>query len=161
MGFEPSLFAYADAWASRFGNRQDYMAAVSILEAERSVRRFIVEFLAEKGLTISQWTVLTIVHLSALREQSLTIGDIADALQVHSSTVTNAIVKLEPHGWLTRVPLDGRTVQVAITADGAARLVGIQEELVQARFGLAGLSHDVVAQVSESLMPVLTQRNRA
>jgi DNA-binding MarR family transcriptional regulator len=155
MSFESSMLAYSDAWAKNFGGRASYLAAVSIMEAERAVRQFIVDFLKERDLTISRWTVLTIVHLNSIQGRSVTIGEIASSLKVHSSTVTNCIEWLEPRGWLERVPVDGRTVRVDITADGVARLSAIQEELAASRFGLTALDPDGYGRVSDALLPLL------
>lgn len=151
---ELHLMAYADAWAQEFGDRDAYLAVISVLDAERRTRSYLADFLRAQDLTLSQWTVLTMVHLSGLLDQPITIGGIADLLGVHSTTVTNALDRLESRAWVERVALDGRTVGLSMTKQGARSLSRIQRELVKRRFGLARLDDGAIAQMWEALAPV-------
>ena len=77
--------------------------------------------------------------LSYSRDGSLPLSKIGERLQVHATSVTNVIDRLEAAGLVRREPnpRDGRGTLAVITADGRDVVAKATAELNAARFGLA------------------------
>jgi DNA-binding MarR family transcriptional regulator len=111
--------------------------------------------LGASGLTMSQWTTLTMLHFSD--DGALALGKISGLLGVHTTTITSAVDRLEEAGLVTRSapPGDRRTVIAKLTAAGRKRIAHVNRALAEARFGLSGLSTEDVVALSEALSPLL------
>jgi DNA-binding MarR family transcriptional regulator len=139
-------------WKLEFDGVEEFEAAVSILAAELYIRDRITEVLNTYRLTVSQWTIMTILHFSD--DGNLAVGALASQLGVHSSTITKALDKLDPTGWIRRAPLDRRTTLVYLTEAGSAHLRKVQEALAAARFGFADMSKKQLRAIAFALKPV-------
>ncbi len=84
---------------------------IALAEVETALRPF--------GLTFARYEALMVLFFS--RRGSLPMGIIGSRLQVHQTSVTNAIDRLESAGLVERSvhPTDRRTTIVAITEAGA------------------------------------------
>lgn len=141
-----------DLWAAELPGAEAYAAFLSISRAERTVMRTIKAVLQDRGLTVPQWTMLTVLHFAPDRE--MTVGNLAERIAVHPSTVTNAMDRLEPLGWIERRAPDRRTILARLTPDGTARLREIQLAIVETQFGMPGLDVDSLRAITASLGPV-------
>ena len=99
----------------------DGMATVtSIMRAEQIFLARVDEVLRPMGLTFARYEALAL--LSFTRQGALPLGKVGQRLQVHPTSVTNTIDRLEAQGYVRRVPhsTDRRTTLAEITATGRA-----------------------------------------
>ena len=97
----------------------DGMATVtSIMRAEQIFLARVDEVLRPMGLTFARYEALAL--LSFTRQGALPLGKVGQRLQVHPTSVTNTIDRLEAQGFVRRVahPTDRRTTLAEITATG-------------------------------------------
>jgi DNA-binding MarR family transcriptional regulator len=143
-------------WDDEFGGGAEYKLAVELMRSTRTVRRGISLILERHGLALSQWTIMTIVYFS--EERSVQLGEIAELLSVHATTVSNAVDKLVAAGWMSREPRDRRTVLAVLTKEGQARLVEVQKDIVEANFGIMHLSSKKIDILLEALSNIRPSR---
>ncbi|MFV2179673.1 MarR family winged helix-turn-helix transcriptional regulator [Actinomadura sp. LOL_016] len=131
---------YHDTVEARYGAGDHYEAALTLMTAARRLTAEIGKVLKEHGLTMPQWSVLTILHLAPAEQ--IPLGRIAQALEVHGTTITNAIDRLVDIGLVERAvdPADRRSVHAVITPEGADRAEAIMRRLADRQFGLGALS---------------------
>jgi DNA-binding MarR family transcriptional regulator len=97
----------------------DGMAAVtSVMRAQQILLGRCDDALRPLGLTFARYEVLMVLLFS--RRGSLPMKVIGSRLQVHPTSVTNAVGRLEAAALVKRSPdpQDGRAVLVALTTDG-------------------------------------------
>lgn len=97
------------------------MAAVtSIMRAQQLLLARVDAELKPLGLTFARYEVLMLLSFS--RGEQLPMRVIGTRLQVHPTSVTNAVDRLESDGLVTRAPHPGdrRAVLVALTEAGRA-----------------------------------------
>jgi len=113
----------------------DGMAAVtSIMRAHQIVISRVDEVLRPLGLTFARYELLMLLHFSS--RGSLPVTKASARLQVHSTSVTSAVDRLERDGLVRRVPnpADGRGVLVELTEAGRALALDATERLNTAVF---------------------------
>lgn len=99
----------------------DGMAAITaIVRTQQILLARIEKTLKPVGLTFSRYELLTL--LSFTRSGALPMAKASARLQVHPTSVTNAVDRLESAGYVRRLPhpTDGRATLVAITDAGRA-----------------------------------------
>ena len=104
---------------SGWGDAAPGMAVVtSIMRAQQILQVRVDEVLAPFGLTFARFELLRLLGFS--RQGALPLGKAGARLQVHQTSVTNAVDRLEAQGFVRRVPhpTDGRAVLAAITPEG-------------------------------------------
>lgn len=129
------------------------MAAVtSITRAQQLLQRRIDDELRDLDLTFARYEVLMLLHVS--RRGSLPMGVVGSRLQVHPTSVTSAVTKLEAQGFVRRErhPTDGRAKLAVLTDDGRAVALEATERLNAAVFTDPGIPDDEV----ETLVGILT-----
>lgn len=97
----------------------DGMAAVtSVMRAQQILLARTEAVLRPLGLTFARYEVLMLLLFS--RRDALPMKTIGSRLQVHPTSVTNAVDRLEAAGLVRRVPhpQDGRAVLVELTEHG-------------------------------------------
>ena len=97
------------------------MAAVtSLMRAQQLVLSRVEAALKPYAITFARYEVLMLLVFS--QRGSLPMGTIGSRLQVHPTSVTNAVDRLEAAGLVERLPhpSDRRAILVAITAEGRA-----------------------------------------
>lgn len=94
----------------------DEQLCYAIYSAGMAIQRVYKPLLDELGLTYPQYLVLNVLW----REDSQTVGGIADRLALESSTLTPLLKRLEVAGLVrrTRNPANERQVVVALTDQG-------------------------------------------
>lgn len=114
-------------------------AVTSIMRAQQVLLADLDQALRPFGLTFSRYEAL--VLLSFARDGALSLSRIGQRLQVHATSVTNVIDRLEGAGLVERRPNphDGRGVLATITEHGRSVAEQATRVLNQRRFGLAAL----------------------
>jgi DNA-binding MarR family transcriptional regulator len=100
----------------------DGMAAVtSVMRAQQILLARTDEALRPLGLTFARYEVLMLLLFS--RHGALPMKTIGSRLQVHPTSVTNAVARLEQDELVSRGkhPQDGRAVLVTLTPQGQRR----------------------------------------
>ena len=140
-------------WSERWGEdpARPMEAITSIMRAQQILLARLNELLGPLGLTFPRYEALML--LSFTRTGTLPLGKVGERLQVHRTSVTNIIDKLEADGLVRRVPheVDRRTTLAEIT-DAGREVAGRATELLNAdAFGLAALAEDEQERVTELL----------
>jgi DNA-binding MarR family transcriptional regulator len=124
------------------------MAAVtSIVRAQQILLGRIDEQLRDLELTFARYELLVLLHFS--REGRLPLGVIGSRLQVHPTSVTSAVDRLERQGFVRRTPhpTDGRTRLAELTAVGRDRMLEATDRLNRTVFADPGLPPDEVGEL--------------
>lgn len=117
------------------------MAAVtSVMRVQQLLLATVDARVADHGLTFARFELLRLLAFS--RSGALPLGKIGDRLQVHPTSVTSAVNRLEAQGLVRREPhpTDGRTTLAAITDTGRDAVEQATADLNGAVFGDLGLS---------------------
>src|SRR6476661_5374354 len=153
LPFDPVQEA-ARLWQAHWDEMPRMRAVTSLMRVHQLVLTELDELLRPLGLTFARYEVLVLLSFS--RRGALPLGKIGERLQVHATSVTPLVKRLEAAGLITRVPHpdDGRAVLASITPDGRAVMDRATEAIVNARFALGAMSED------GSVGRPLTQRPR-
>jgi DNA-binding MarR family transcriptional regulator len=114
-------------------------AVTSIMRAQQILLGELDAMLRPYGITFSRYEALVLLVHSA--EGSLPLSKIGERLQVHATSVTNVIDRLEGAGLVRREPnpRDGRGTLAVITDEGRKVAHEATETLNTARFGMSTL----------------------
>ncbi|WP_305094589.1 MarR family winged helix-turn-helix transcriptional regulator [Prescottella sp. R16] len=137
-----------------WGAVADGMAAVtSVVRAQQIMMARVEETLKPFGLTFSRYELLTL--LTFTRSGALPMAKASARLQVHPTSVTNAVDRLEKAGLVRRVPhpTDRRATLVEITDAGRDLSRRATEALNAAVFADPGLAPDKI----DTLIRILTE----
>jgi DNA-binding MarR family transcriptional regulator len=140
-----------------WGEAADGMAAItSLMRAHQIALSRVETVLRPFGVTFARYEVLMLLYLS--RRRSLPMRTIGSRLQVHQTSVTNAVDRLEEAGLVVRRPhpTDRRATLVELTKQGAALAERATAALNSEVFAEPGLSPSSVA----SLVAVLRRMRR-
>lgn len=134
-------------WADRWEASDAMAAATAIMRAQQIVLATVDRALAGLGLSFARYEALVLLHFS--RRGSLPLGKMGDRLQVHPTSVTNIVDRLEAQGLVRRLhhPTDRRTTLAEITEDGREVVERATAAVVATRFGLDCLSVGEMAQL--------------
>ena len=128
------------------------MAAVtSIMRAQQVLLARYNALLRPLGITFPRYEALMLLSFS--RKGELPLGKVGERLQVHRTSVTNIIDKLEADGLVKRVPhADDRRATLAQITPAGRRVAEQATEILHAeRFGVAALG----SEEHEALTPIL------
>jgi DNA-binding MarR family transcriptional regulator len=114
-------------------------AVTSIMRAHQILIAELDAMLRPFGITFSRYEALVLLVHS--KDGALPLSKIGERLQVHATSVTNVIDRLESAGLARREPnpADGRGTLAVITAAGRAVAEEATAELNERRFGLGAL----------------------
>lgn len=136
-----------DIWEQRWPEAGPHVfaamrAVTSIMRAHQVLLSVLDAQLRPFGVTFSRYEAL--VLLSHSRHGSLPLSKIGERLQVHATSVTNVIDRLEAAGLVTREPnpRDGRGTLACLTEGGAQVYREATEALNGTLFGLGALDQD-------------------
>jgi DNA-binding MarR family transcriptional regulator len=131
-------------WTERWGEEpaRPMAAVTSIMRAQQVLMARLNDLLRPHGLTFPRYEALML--LSFTRTGALPLGKIGERLQVHRTSVTNIVDKLEADGLVRRVPHaeDRRATLAEITGEGRATAAAATAELNAAAFGIDALGND-------------------
>lgn len=129
-------------WAEHgWGDVADGMAAVtSVMRAQQIMQARVDDVLRPFDLTFARYELLMLLNFSS--RGSMPIKKASERLQVHPTSVTNSVDRLETAGLVRRLPhpTDGRATLVEATASGRATVLAATEALNRDVFGRPGLS---------------------
>lgn len=134
----------AHGWA----DAADGMAAVtSIMRAQQLVLASVEASLKPFNLSFARYEMLTL--LSFTRDGALPMASASARLQVHPTSVTNTVDRLERDGLARREPhpTDGRATLVVLTDAGRELAVRATERLNETVFANPGLAQDDVTDL--------------
>lgn len=159
LPFDPVEEA-ARQWQERFGSEAAVpamRAVTSLMRAQQLVLTRLDGLLRPYGLTFARYEAL--VLLSFTRHGSLPLGKMGERLQVHPTSVTSIVRRLERDGLIRRSPHphDGRGVLAEITGDGRDLVDRVTKELVAAQFGLDALDEEERERLHVVLTPIRHQ----
>lgn len=135
----------------------DGMAAVtSVMRAQQILLARADAVLRPLGLTFARYEALMLLVFS--RSGELPMKVVGSRLQVHPTSVTNTVDRLERDGHVQRRPHpgDGRAVLVRLTGSGRGRAAQATEALNEQVFASPGIAERDVA----TLVRVLTSLRR-
>ncbi|MDN5804144.1 MAG: MarR family transcriptional regulator [Microlunatus sp.] len=115
-------------------------AVTSLMRVHQLVLTELDELLRPLGLSFARYEVLVLLSFS--RRGALPLGKIGERLQVHATSVTPLVNRLENAGLIKRTPHpeDGRAVLASITSEGQRVLQQATEAITADRFGLGSLT---------------------
>ncbi|MGF1660888.1 MAG: MarR family winged helix-turn-helix transcriptional regulator [Kineosporiaceae bacterium] len=124
LAYDPIAEAARQWRAHGWGEAADGMAAVtSLVRAHQIVMSRVEEVLRPFGVTFARYELVTLLHFS--KAGSLPLARIGTLLQVHPTSVTNAVDRCEAAGLVRRIPhpTDRRATLAEVTPAGR-ELVG-------------------------------------
>jgi DNA-binding MarR family transcriptional regulator len=128
------------------------MAAVtSVMRAQQILLARLNDVLRPFGLTFPRYEALML--LSFTKSGALPLGKMGERLQVHRTSITNIIDKLEGDGFVRRVPheQDRRATLAEITDEGRKVAGAATKAMHGALFGVGSLGEEQQEQLTEIL----------
>lgn len=153
LPFDPIAKA-AQTWTDRIGPNWAMAAVTNIMRVQQILQASVDEALRPHGLTFARYEALVLLSFS--QRGSLPMRMMGERLQLHPTSITNIVDRLEADGLARRLrhPSDRRTTLVEITDAGRERLTPATDAVMAADFGLIGLERDDAARLSELLTKV-------
>jgi len=153
LPFDPIEEA-ARQWALRWDAVEEMRAVTSLMRVQQLVIGELDEILRPHGLSFARYEALVLLTFS--RTGALPLGKMGERLQVHPTSVTSTIDRLEASGFVVRRPhpSDGRAVLAEITDAGRTVVDAATADLTAARFGLRSLDDEALTELFELLRPV-------
>ena len=153
LAFDPIAEA-SRRWGELWPEKDTMAAATSLIRVQRIVMSAVDRALEPHGLTFARYEVL--ILLSFARRGRLPLGKIGARLQVHPTSVTNAIDRLEKQGYVSRQvdATDRRLVLAEITPAGVSIARTATDSVVSSRFGLGMLDTADLATLFDVLRRV-------
>ncbi|WP_181781642.1 MarR family winged helix-turn-helix transcriptional regulator [Pseudonocardia pini] len=138
LPFDP-IDRAAELWAERIGPSSTMRAVTSVMRVQQILLSAVDGALKPHNLTFARYEAL--VLLSFARARKLPMRVMGERLQLHPTSVTNIVDRLQADGLVRRTPhpTDRRATLVEITPDGVARLEGATKSVTEVDFGLVGL----------------------
>ena len=151
LPFDP-VAAAARIWEQRWPERERMEAVTSLMRVHQLVLTELDDRLRPLGLTFARFEVLVLLSFS--RRGSLSLGKIGERLQVHATSVTPLVKRLEAGGLITRTrhPEDGRAVLAEITPKGRAVTEQASKIITDAQFALGSLDEDQCRSLTQLLI---------
>ena len=158
LPLDPIEEAHRQWTAHGWGDVADGMAAVtSVMRAQQIMMARVDEALKPTGLTFARYELLAL--LSFTRSGAMPMAKASARLQVHPTSVTNAVDRLESAGLVKRVPhpSDRRATLIEITDAGKELVLEATEQLNTKVFGQPGLESEKLDQ----LVRIIAELRRA
>jgi DNA-binding MarR family transcriptional regulator len=153
LPFDPIVRA-AELWDERIGPSTTMAAVTSIMRVQQILQSAVDGALRPHGLTFARYEALVLLVFS--RRGSLPMRVMGERLQLHPTSVTNIVDRLEGDGLVKRTPhpTDRRTTLAEITGSGRDRMKQATAAVTGIEFGLRGLTDRQTAQLTELLAKV-------
>ena len=153
LPFDP-IDEAARQWSLRWEAVEEMHAVTSLMRVQQVVLARLDEVLRPHGLTFARYEALVLLTFS--RAGALPLGKMGERLQVHATSVTSIVDRLESAGLVVRRrhPEDGRAVLAEITDAGRELVERATADLVDSRFALTSLEPEQLAALSDLLRPV-------
>jgi DNA-binding MarR family transcriptional regulator len=153
LPFDP-IDEAARQWGQRWAGVPPMHAVTSLMRVQQLVIGRLDALLKPHGLTFARYEALVLLVFSS--RGSLPLGKMGERLQVHPTSITSIMRRLEAAGLVNRLPHpdDGRAVLAEITPAGRELVERATRDLVDNDFGLGVLEESELRQLSELLRPV-------
>ncbi|MQA63991.1 MAG: MarR family transcriptional regulator [Actinophytocola sp.] len=153
LPFDPIARA-AELWEERIGPSQTMAAVTGVMRVQQIIQSAVDAALKPHGLTFARFEAL--VLLTFARQSRLPMRVMGERLQLHPTSVTNIVDRLEADGLVKRLPhpTDRRTTLVEITAEGRRRREAATAAVTAIDFGLQGLTSRQTTRLIELLTKV-------
>jgi DNA-binding MarR family transcriptional regulator len=144
-------------WGQHWGDTPRMRAVTSLMRVHQLVLTELDERLRPLGLTFARYEVLVLLTFS--RRGALPLGKIGERLQVHATSVTPLVKRLEAAELIRRSPHpeDGRAVLASITPAGRELVERATAVILDAQFALGALGEEDC----DTLTDLLTGLRRA
>lgn len=152
LPFDPIEEA-ARLWDKHWDEMPRMRAVTSMMRVHQLILTELDELLRPLGLTFARYEVLVLLSFS--RRGALPLGKIGERLQVHATSVTPLVKRLESAGLIQRNPHpeDGRAVLASITAKGREAMEEATKIIVDAQFALRSMSEGDCDELTRLLTP--------
>jgi DNA-binding MarR family transcriptional regulator len=156
LPFDPIARA-ASLWEEHIGPAEVMAAVTSVMRVQQILQSAVDSALRPHGLTFARYEALVLLFFS--RRGSLPMRVMGQRLQLHPTSVTNIVDRLEADRLVKRIPhpTDRRTTLVEITEAGRARRAAATDAVNAVDFGLRGLTE----RQTEALTDLLAKVRRA
>jgi len=153
LPFDP-IDEAARQWGLHWDGVPQMHAVTSLMRAHQLVLGRLDAVLKPRGLTFARYEALVLLTFSS--RGSLPLGKMGERLQVHPTSITSIIDRLERAGLVVRRrhPDDGRAVLAEITDSGRSLVELATADLLAADFGLEALDERRLGQLSRLLRPI-------
>ena len=153
LPFDP-IDEAAHQWGRRWDAVPAMHAVTSLMRVQQLVLGRLDAILKPHGLTFARYEALVLLCFSS--RGSLPLGKMGERLQVHPTSVTSIVDRLEAAELVVRRrhPDDGRAVLAEITPAGREAVEVATADLVGAEFGLGALDESGLRALSDLLRPV-------
>jgi DNA-binding MarR family transcriptional regulator len=150
LPFDPILRAAA-IWDERIGPSRTMAAVTSVMRVQQILLSAVDGALRPHGLTFARYEALVLLTFS--RTGPLPMRVMGERLQLHPTSVTNIVDRLQADGLVRRIPhpTDRRATLVEITDTGSDLLEKATKSVTAIDFGLTGLSPEQETQLTELL----------
>lgn len=147
------IAAAHDQWVAHgWTDAADGMALMtSVVRAQQLVHERVESVLRPHDLTFARFEILRLLAFSRRREMPM--SRLGSLLQVHATSVTSAVARLEKQGLVERrqSPDDGRVVLASLTTKGGAVVEYATKDLNAQVFSSPGLAEAEVRQATALL----------
>jgi DNA-binding MarR family transcriptional regulator len=140
MSKDPIALARENWLSEGWDEAADGMVAVtSVMRAQQIYQARVDEALKPFDLTFARYELLMLLHFSTRGSRPLKMA--SERLQVHPTSITNAVDRLEAAGLVTRSPhpTAGRATLIAVTDEGRRMALKASAVLNDEVFGRPGL----------------------
>jgi DNA-binding MarR family transcriptional regulator len=153
LPFDP-IDRAAQLWQDRIGPAATMAAVTNIMRVQQILQSSVDAALRPHGLTFARYEALVLLVFS--RQGSLPMNMMGQRLQLHPTSVTNIVDRLQADHLVERNshPSDRRTTLVTITEAGRQRQKMATVALTDIDFGLIGLDDTQTAQLTALLTRV-------
>src|SRR6185312_8182945 len=153
LPFDPIARA-ARTWSERIGPSTAMSAVTNVMRVQQILQASVDEKLKPHGLSFARYEALVLLSFS--KRGSLPMRMMGERLQLHPTSITNIVDRLEADGLARRLPhpSDRRTTLVELTDAGRERLAATTEAVTAANFAFVGLEEGELVQLSRMLTKV-------
>lgn len=153
LSFDPIARA-AELWQERIGPSTAMAAVTSVMRVQQILQSAVDTALRPHGLTFARYEALVLLTFSS--RGSLPMRVMGERLQLHPTSVTNIVDRLEADKMVERIPhpTDRRTTLAQITEAGRERRKAATEAVTEIDFGLRGLTARQTEQLTDLLAKV-------
>ncbi|WP_054050538.1 MarR family winged helix-turn-helix transcriptional regulator [Alloactinosynnema sp. L-07] len=153
LPFDPIAKA-AELWRERIGDSTTMAAVTSVMRVQQILQSAVDGALKPHGLTFARYEALVLLTFSS--RGSLPMRVMGERLQLHPTSVTNIVDRLEADGLVRRTPhpTDRRTTLAEITEAGRELRAQATAAVTAVDFGLNGLTDRQTGQLTDLLAKV-------
>ena len=150
LPFDPIARA-AGRWEERVGPSGAMAAVTSVMRVQQILQSTVDAALKPHGLTFARYEALVLLTFS--RTGRLPMRVMGERLQLHPTSVTNIVDRLQADDLVRRIPhpTDRRATLVEITEAGSALMERATAAVTAVGFGMTGLDGEEQARLTELL----------